>query len=186
MSRYTRKFNKVVKTGFTESKKVNEILNSVIGQMSDGMWEGSSYMEGYWNFVEIHDDNNIYLFDGNWDWEGRSALRNRFYGMSDKEVKTFFAKKIKKIVSEELKDNYVESKRKEFCNIYGLNRDNYWNYKVEKDRILMEKQLAEYLELHPFKFKGFNENNDTKLVYLNYKETITVADAVRAYNTLMN
>ena len=30
MSRYGRKFEKVVKTGFSKSKKTNEILNSVI------------------------------------------------------------------------------------------------------------------------------------------------------------
>lgn len=187
MSRYDRKFEKVVKTGFTEDKKTNEILNSVIGQMSDGIWEGSSYMEGYWNFVEIHEDNNIYLFDRPWDWEGRNSLNNKFYGMSDKDVKTFFAKKIKKIASIELKDNYIGEKRKQFYAIYGLEVNEYYvcHTKNLEERNLAEKQLQEYLEKHPFKLKDFNEKNDTQLYYLNYKEKITVADAYRVYQSLM-
>lgn len=188
MSRYNRKFEKVVKTGLSKSKVVNDILNSVIGQMSDGIWENSSYMAGYWNFVEINKDNNICLCDRPWDWEGRNTLNNKFYGMSDKDVKTFFAKKIKKIVSEELKDNYIDGKRTEFYSIYGLKPHHYeaWNKKLTEDRELAEKQLQEYLKKYPFKLKDFNENNDTKLFYLNYKENVTVADAFKAYTILMN
>ena len=188
MSRYNRKFKKVVKTGLSKSKVVNDILNSVIGQMADGIWENSSYMAGYWNFVEISKDNNICLCDRPWDWEGRNTLNNKFYGMSDKDVKTFFAKKIKKIVSEELKDNYIDGKRTEFYSIYGLNPHQYeaWNKKLTEDRELAEKQLQEYLKKHPFKLKDFNENNDTPLYYLNYKENVTVADAYEVYKSLMN
>ena len=37
----------------TFSKKANEMLRSVIGQMSDGIWENSNSMDKYWMFAYI-------------------------------------------------------------------------------------------------------------------------------------
>lgn len=198
MSRYSLSFDKVVKTNLPNNQKSIDILGSVIGQMSDGMWENSPYMEGYWHFVntckdyskDSVEDGNIYIADRPWDYEGRYSINNRFYGMSEQEVKTFFAKKIKKITNEELKDNYIGEKRKQFYAIYGLEVNEYYVCHTSKikERNLAEKQLQEYLTNHPYKSKVFNEKNDTVLRYLtrNNNTPITVADAVRAYNTLMN
>lgn len=98
---------RIIKTNLT-GKKANEILSSVIGQMSDGMFENSTYYEGYWRFVDIDDSNNICV-DTNrskYSWYGRD-YKNKFYHMSDIEIKRFFAKLIKRIAQEELRDNGI-------------------------------------------------------------------------------
>lgn len=99
---------RIIKTNIS-GKKGNEILRSVVGQMSDGIWEDSSYYTGYWLFVDIDDNNNICVYDKKYCSHGR----NKFYGMSDDEVKKFFARMIKKIVFEELKDRNID-RRKQF------------------------------------------------------------------------
>ena len=97
---------RIIKTN-TTGKKAREILGAVIGQMSDGMFEGVPYYDGYWMFVNIDDDNSIcidqtYYVDR---WDRRYI--NKFYGMTDKAIKEFFAKMIKRIVQEELRDNNI-------------------------------------------------------------------------------
>lgn len=79
----------------------NEILRSVIGQMSDGMWENSPGMEKYWHPVDIDENNNIVI-----------SKNNRYYydayvRMSDSEIKKFFANKIKAIARQYLHDNNI-------------------------------------------------------------------------------
>ena len=48
----------VVKTGLSASdKKAKEILNSVIGQMSDGIWENSPGYSRYWKNIDIGEED---------------------------------------------------------------------------------------------------------------------------------
>ena len=93
----------------TFSKKANDMLNSVIGQMSDGIWENSKSMDKYWRFASIERD-----LDGENIIEISAAtgkpcydryVYNGFADMSDDQIREFFAKKIKQIAKIELKDN---------------------------------------------------------------------------------
>lgn len=93
----------------TFSKKANDMLNSVIGQMSDGIWENSKSMGKYWRFASIERD-----LDGENIIEISAAtgkpcydryVYNGFADMSDDQIREFFAKKIKQIAKIELKDN---------------------------------------------------------------------------------
>ena len=54
----------LVNTGLTDAMS-EDVLNSVIGQLSDGMWENSRVMEHYWPFVNIKnvDGYDIQLMD---------------------------------------------------------------------------------------------------------------------------
>lgn len=106
---------RIIKTNISGNKG-NEILRSVVGQMSDGIWEDSSYYTGYWLFVDIDDYNNICVYDKKYyshDTYYGKPVRNKFYSMPDDEVKKFFARMIKKIVFEELKDRNI-NRRKQF------------------------------------------------------------------------
>ena len=96
--------NKVrIKTGLTGEKN-SEILNSVIGQMSDGIWENSPGMTGYWYPVNI--DGTDIVVDNVMDFKyGDKYVTNKYYHMSEAEVKRFFANKIKQIAQEWLNDN---------------------------------------------------------------------------------
>lgn len=95
---------RIVNTGLSGEKN-KEILDSVIGQISDGIWENSPGMDGYWLPVTISDNGDI-IIDNNSDISyGGKWVRNKYYDMSDDEVRRFFANKIKQISQEYLNDN---------------------------------------------------------------------------------
>ena len=84
---------KYVDTGL--SVKYIDILNSVIGQLSDGIWENSPRMNKYWKNASISAENgNVYIVvNDNW--------ASGFKGMDDTAIKMWFANKIKAIIKEE-------------------------------------------------------------------------------------
>ena len=93
----------------TFSKKANDMLNSVIGQMSDGIWENSKSMDKYWMFASVERDidgeNVIEINAGTGKPYCNRYVYNGFANMSDDQIREFFAKKIKQIAKIELKDN---------------------------------------------------------------------------------
>lgn len=105
------------------SKIAKEILDSVCGQLSDGMWENSPTMDKYWKFVDIEQnaDNEIVLNVSNeygksdGSYHRHHYTSNGFKNMSDDEIIKWFAKKIKHIAVTEMKDDGEKS---------GWKRDN--------------------------------------------------------------
>lgn len=80
-----------INTGIQATSKFMSILGSVIGQMSDGIWENTRSMEKYWKSLsyEKGQDGNIWLEDR------RGVCSN---------VSEFFANKIKQIIKVEIDD----------------------------------------------------------------------------------
>lgn len=78
-------------TTIPATNKRLKILSSVIGQMSDGIWENTRSMEKYWKNLDFGTDafGNIYLEDN--------------YGVCA-NVYDFFANKIKQIIKIEIDD----------------------------------------------------------------------------------
>jgi hypothetical protein len=72
------------------NKRLN-ILSSVIGQMSDGIWENTRSMEKYWKSLDYGTDANGYIY-----------LEDTHYVCPD--VVSFFANKIKQIIKIEIDD----------------------------------------------------------------------------------
>lgn len=72
------------------SKRLN-ILSSVIGQMSDGIWENTRSMEKYWKSLDYGTDANGYIY-----------LEDTHFVCPD--VVSFFANKIKQIIKIEIDD----------------------------------------------------------------------------------
>lgn len=95
---------RIVNTGLLGEKN-KEILDSVIGQMSDGIWENSPGMDGYWLPVTISNNGDILIDNKGEIRSGERWIKNRYYDMSDDEVRRFFANKIKQISQEYLNDN---------------------------------------------------------------------------------
>lgn len=98
-----------------KDEKSQDVINGVVGQLSDGMWENSPGMERYWKFTDGTDGNgNIIVYDGYVSVDEYAGM-NRYGGkkyntkwiysafsnMDDTAVKKYFAAKIKQIVKEE-------------------------------------------------------------------------------------
>lgn len=80
----------VVNTGIKATSKRLSILGSVIGQMSDGIWENNRTMEYYWKSLDYGEQSGeIYLEDR---------------GNVCADVRKFFADKIKQIIKIEIED----------------------------------------------------------------------------------
>ena len=115
---------RVISTGMTFDKAF-DVVESTLGQLSDGIWENSSVMEQYWRFITVDVKNNeVVLLVQAEDSErinsgsrpmGRGKLMrvvstyktvyNRFSNMSDDEVKKWIAAKVKTVVKTEEKDS---------------------------------------------------------------------------------
>lgn len=110
----------LVNTGLTDAMS-EDVLNSVIGQLSDGMWENSRVMEHYWPFVNIKNVDGFVCIvvstETDCDRYHPNNVWNNWFLRSDKlardcdKIKRFFAKKIQHIVRENAKDRDWECKR---------------------------------------------------------------------------
>lgn len=81
-----------INTGIKANSKFTEILSSVIGQMSDGIWENTRSMEKYWKSLSYTVDPAGYII-----------IEDRHYVCSNPV--DFFANKIKQIIKIEAEDN---------------------------------------------------------------------------------
>jgi hypothetical protein len=80
-----------INTGIKMTSKYGNILNSVIGQMSDGIWENTRSMEKYWKSLDYDTDPAGYII-----------IEDK-YGVCSDPV-AFFAGKIKQIIKIEIED----------------------------------------------------------------------------------
>ena len=92
---YSRSQNTLIDTGLSD-RKAEEVLLSVIGQLSDGIWENSRGMEKYWQYADIiKKGSEIYISVNTENYE------SGYRGKSEQDIKRYFAQKIKQIVKEE-------------------------------------------------------------------------------------
>ena len=80
-----------INTGIKANDKFIDILSSIIGQMSDGIWENTRSMEKYWKSLDFHTDAAGYII-----------IEDRHYTCADPV--DFFANKIKQIIKIEIDD----------------------------------------------------------------------------------
>lgn len=109
------------------ASKASELLQSIIGQMSDGMWENTSGMKKYWRFAHV-DGTNLSIDDG-YIIGDRKSINSGYAGKSDSEVKKFFANKLKAICQQYLHDKNLNPYRnwnedcEEVCSYLGYKED---------------------------------------------------------------
>lgn len=89
------------------TQTAQDCLDSVIGQLSDGIWENALWMAKYWEFVTVvrADDGEVLINVSKDMCDQYTHRENGFYYKSDFDVMNFFADKIKQIVKEEFKDS---------------------------------------------------------------------------------
>ena len=138
--------------------KVTEVLKSVIGQMSDGKWENTAGYDKYWMHCNIDPYDNSIIVDDRWD--------SGFKDMTDKQVREFFARKIKAL----LRDYYTYGKEWETCE-----KEDGWEHLSDEDfEALRKMQLDHY--------------DTTHCGFLQYHETIpcvyceAIAKLLRTYS----
>lgn len=128
-----------------------EILNAVLGQLSDGMWENSSAMEKYWRFASVElgpsDEVMILVKIGyesvkTFGLSGYKFIISAFNDMSEEKIKFWFADKIKQIIKKEgliwKRDNFQQKSGYLSYNIPISVADAYRAYdklKGRKDRV---------------------------------------------------
>lgn len=78
------------------------VIDAVLGQMSDGMWENSPSMDKYWMNAEVH-GTELEINTDTWN--------SGFRGKSEEQIRSYFAKKIKQVVQEEVGGNKEGWKR---------------------------------------------------------------------------
>ena len=107
----------VVKTGLSASdKKAKEILNSVVGQMSDGIWENSPGYSRYWKNIDIgEEDGEIVIYGGISYGSPFLDYRSSTGVKDDSAVRKFMAHKIKQIVKIEADDGNSDIVWKRDC-----------------------------------------------------------------------
>ena len=91
------------------SKKAYDILHSVLGQLSDGLWENSRGYTKYWiNFdVERKTNGQVYFAVNNLYYKifSKDYCTNPFIEMTDAEFLNWVAVKLKTVIKTEIKDN---------------------------------------------------------------------------------
>lgn len=181
-----------IETGLSASdKKAKEILDSVIGQMSDGIWENSSSMDKYWKNLDVDVDGDEIIITS------EVNSRNPFSKYSDDEVgqkvRDFFANKIKQIVKIEHEDGYTDDAkdivwdrncqaRTKYLNYYEdiTVRDAYRVYdklKGRKDRIKESKKKLTEGKEDGLKVKVYMD-------FINYSGDVNKSTLIAAFRSM--
>lgn len=177
---------RIIDTGIKTTKKTSEIFRAVIGQMSDGIWENASSMNGYWSCCNICDEHDtIEIHVSTSYYSEHLGCINRWRWMTDAEVLKFFANRIKQIALIELEDRYNEETRKQ---IMG---QEFLHYRIPEGKReeyeAKQREYEKYIQEHQFVKAGKFTHDDTcLLIYLNYREDVTLSDAVDARQGLLN
>ena len=112
MSKLDNSKKRIIHTGLY-SNVAKEIIQSVLGQLSDGYGESNPANEKWWRFADCVQapDGEVLIEVSTESWkydEFRSHCHkyvyNGFYNMSDDEVKRKFVRWIKKTAKMEMKD----------------------------------------------------------------------------------
>lgn len=107
---------RIVNTHIKATQRNLDIMRSVIGQMSDGIWENATCLNGYWAFANIVELDNSLIgiavdaTSGKWAYDYSRFLKNRWWRMSDAQILKFFANKIKQIADIEISDCHYDKK----------------------------------------------------------------------------
>ena len=119
------------------SKTAYEIISSVFGQLSDGYWENSPRMGKYWRYNHAKrsaDGEVVISVENNWN--------NGFSEMSDDQILSWIADKIKFLAKDEAKvwkRNSVDNQL-EYLSYYEKvsTADAYLTYEILKGREITE------------------------------------------------
>lgn len=87
-----------------------EVIDSVIGQLSDGIWENNGSMNKYWMFARVKGTDLEISEDYSKRYGSSRTIWNGFDGKSEKEIKDWFANKAKQVVKIWAEDYHKDQK----------------------------------------------------------------------------
>lgn len=141
-------------------KKAYDIISSVFGQLSDGIWENSPRMNWAWQFAEmeyheggIKDDEEVNIlvasvygipeYRQKWSaWQRKivnayaGQFENKYKRMTDQEIRKFFATKIYQIFREEAND----------CKNMKWNRNNMYELQYMDGNVATAWEVVNHLK----------------------------------------
>ena len=149
----------VIPTGLKDSVS-RSVLQNVIGQLSDGIWENSRIMNHYWPFVKVEmiDGQVCLVISENGFYRYTNCMPNYFFEQSklNKDalmIKKWFADKIKAIVNQERKDypdkgiKFNDKCDKDLCYIVHRNEDVSYNRDITvREAYVVYKYLMDSVE----------------------------------------
>lgn len=141
-----------INTGIKANDKFINILSSVIGQMSDGIWENTRSMEKYWKSLDYHTDAAGYII-----------IEDHHYVCADPV--DFFANKIKQIIKIEIEDGNSRIVWDRACSV----RPSYIGRGTET--------VGDCYQLYEL-LKGRNTSKHKYATYTTYDVTLNVDGAV--------
>lgn len=128
-----------------------EVIDSVLGQLSDGIWENSSAMDKYWMFADVDGtdlviDDEPFVDERGWGRYGstRRRIQNGFYGKSETEIKNWFANKAKQVVKIWAEDYYHKDPK------VVWNRNNTDNVTYMGGHDVLDVTVADVYECYDF------------------------------------
>ena len=99
---------RIIDTKVPTTNVNKDIFHSVIGQLSDGIWENSPACTSYWFCCDIDSSGDTIKLmidsEPTVRW-GSEYIRNRYFKMSDMDILYYFARKMLQIVKIEGEDN---------------------------------------------------------------------------------
>lgn len=135
---------RLIDTGLT-SDRDEEVLDSVIGQLSDGIWENSPAMNKFWLFANVEkvgDKVCLKINDGGTEWN-RHYMYSGFANMTNDEIKAWFARKVKQIAKTEMGDgSNAKWDRNDETVLDYLDRSNGNNISVKDAYRVYDKLLG--------------------------------------------
>lgn len=151
---------KLIPIPLENTEKNFTILDSILGQLSDGMWENSPRMEGYWKFCDVK------VIDGNLVFE-IDARQAELEPIWDYRYDRFFKRSFK-----------ILKRHRWIANPY-YDHNFALNYICKK----FAGFLKTIVKAETGKFD--KNNNSSELCYLSRNNIcITPADAYKMYNAL--
>lgn len=105
--------NRVIKTGLKGKENANVLL-SVLGQLTDGIWENSSRMGRYGIGADVkldNDTNDVLLYVSDMVFKNPRTYKP----MTDTEVLNWFAIKVKQVIKIEQNDGWEGIKWNRLC-----------------------------------------------------------------------
>lgn len=78
-----------------------DIIDAVLGQLSDGKWENSKKMEHYWPYISVEKRGKYVFIDVSNEYSSRNFGFNGFLDMSDDKIKFWLATRIKEVIKDE-------------------------------------------------------------------------------------
>ena len=171
-----------IPTGLYGKDDLN-ILNSLIGQLSDGMWENSSRMEKYWKYMDFKEgpDGEIFI-------RVPTDYRWTFNLESSQDLRNWIAKHLKAVVKAFIKDNpNIDAEWKRDCLTPVDYLDDYPVQDIYRiyDKLLQRKDRIEkdaYIEaLHPEKDLGWIGKGKKHLVDADTFTTAHDGDIIKVH-----